>query len=325
MSGRSEPRRGVDLPASMERLRTQVPRPAQVWVRDAVRAYGILTAARRPLPDYLIIGTKKGGTTSLFNWLLRHPHVARMFPPMQKLKSAHYFDINYGRGERWYRSHFPTDGGRLRRVDGKVVRILAGEASPYYMFHPAAASRAYETVPAAKIIVLLRDPVARAYSNYNDRRATGTEPLPIFEEALHAEAHRLATIDMERLQADPNYYSFEHDNHSYLARGRYAEQLSRWFALFPRPQILVLKAESMFTDPVKTFVEVQEFLGLPTMSELPLRRYNERPEKAVSSQTVAWLADYYRPHNAALYAQLGEDLGWEAHYPPAGQSSGTLG
>lgn len=311
-------RRGMDVSPVVARTRDLVPRRQQVLVRDVVRRYAVTTARNRPLPDYLIVGTKKGGTTSLINWLARHPNAMRMFPSAQRLKSAHYFDINFSRGEQWYRSHFPTAAARRRRestVDGPVV---VGEASPYYMFHPAAARRAYDTVPRAKIIVLLRDPVSRAYSNYWDRRLAGAETLETFEEALEAEAERLASVDQEALRSDPGYYSFNHDNHSYLARGRYLEHLGAWLDRFPREQVLVMCTEEMAVDPTAAFRQVERFLGLPPYAGVGLVRYNERPtpRAGVGPRTYRWLSDYYRPHNAALYAALGRDLGWETRYPP---------
>jgi hypothetical protein len=307
-------RRGVALPRYNERLRQAMPPSVLHGVRDGVRRYGMLTAGHRSLPDYLIIGTKKGGTTSLINWLIHHPHVARMFPSAQKLKSSHYFDINYARGADWYRSHFPTQrscGRRARRVQGPVI---VGEASPYYMFHPAAAARAWETNPLVKVIALLRDPVSRAHSNYWDRRATGTEDLPTFEAAIGAEEARLSTVDYDRLVSDPSYYSFDHDNHSYLARGRYLEHLSSWLNSFPRDQLLILKAEDMFVNPKAVYARVQSFLGVPTVGEIPLEKFNERSRPPMAGETQAQLVDYYRPHNAALYEALGVNFAWEKRY-----------
>jgi Sulfotransferase domain len=307
-------KRGVALPKYNEWLRSRVPTPVLRGVREAVRGYGTLTSSQRGMPDFLIIGTKKGGTTSLINWLINHPHVARMFPSAQKLKSSHYFDIHYGRGPAWYRSHFPSERARDRQARRAGGPVIVGEASPYYMFHPAAARRAFETNPSVKIIVLLRDPVSRAYSNYWDRRATSTEDLPSFEEAIDAEEERLSRVDYQRLLHDPNYYSADHDNHSYLARGRYLEHLSSWLGTYPRDQMLILKAEAMFGEPARTFESVQRFLRIPEVGVIPLEKYNERPRPPMNSSTRARLVDYYRPHNTALYEALGCDFAWEARH-----------
>ena len=293
------------MPGPVQAIRRATPRPAQLALKSAVRSYGARTAASRPLPDYLIIGAKKGGTSSLTNWLIQHPDNLRMFPSFQPLKSAHYFDISFHEGVDWYRGHFPTERFRARHP-GAVV----GEASPYYMFHPAAAERAREVVPDAKVIAVLRNPVSRAYSNYWDRRAAGTELLPTFEAALEAEPDRLADVDHDRLRHDPYYYSLAHDQFTYLARGRYLEHLQTWLDTYPAEQVLVLRAEDMYSDPLAQFARVQSFLGIRQCGDIDLKTYNERSKPPIDPTTKARLSEYYRPYNEALYERLGRDLGW---------------
>lgn len=306
MSQTVRPVRGVAMPASVRAVRRATPRPAQLALKSAVRRFGAATGSQRPLPDYLIIGAKKGGTSSLTNWLLQHPDNLRMFPSYQPLKSPHFFDIGFHEGVDWYRGHFPTARTRARHP-GAIV----GEASPYYMFHPAAAARARSVVPGAKVLAVLRNPVSRAYSNYWDRVSAGTETLPTFEAALEAEPARLADVDHERLRHDPSYYSLAHDQFTYLARGRYLEHLSTWLDTYPPEQVLVLRAEDMYADPAAEFARVQRFLGLRPCSAIDLRTYNERSKPPIDPRTRAWLAEYYRPHNAALSERLGRDLGWD--------------
>jgi Sulfotransferase domain len=305
MSQTNQPVRGVEMPRAVTVLRRTTPRFAQLAVRSTVRGYGKATAAWRPLPDYLIIGAKKGGTSSLTNWLLQHPDNLRMFPSFQPLKSPHFFDINFAKGVAWYRSHFPTERVRSDRP-GSIV----GEASPYYMFHPAAAARARSVVPDAKVIAVLRNPVSRAYSNYWDRVSAGTETLPTFEEALAAEEGRMAGVDHERLVHDPTYYSLAHDQFTYLARGRYLEHLQTWLDTFPGEQTLVLRAEDMYSDPAGVFDTVQRFLGLRACPSINMKTYNERSKPPIDARTRDRLAEYYRPYNEALYERLGRDMGW---------------
>jgi len=294
------------MPEPVQILRRATPRFAHLAARSAVRQYGTRTASQRPLPDYLIIGAKKGGTSSLTNWLLQHPDNLRMFPPFQPLKSPHFFDINYHQGVAWYRGHFPTERVRSRHP-GAVV----GEASPYYMFHPAAAARAYSVAPDAKVITVLRNPVSRAHSNYWDRVSAGSETLPTFEAAIEAEEARVARVEIERLGRDPGYYSFEHDQFTYLARGRYLEHLQTWLDTYPPTQVLVLRAEDMYANPAAVFEQVQSFLGLRFSSAVNLKTYNERPKPSMDPRTRDRLAEYYRPYNEALYERLGRDMLWE--------------
>lgn len=267
-----------------------------------------VTSGYRDLPDFLVIGTKKGGTTSVANWLIQHRQVAPLFSRFEKHKSPHYFDINYWRGQRWYLSHFPARAVREvhRRRQG---RCLVGETSPYYLFHPAAASRIHETAPTVKLIAILREPVSRAYSNYWDRVATGMETLTTFEAAVAAEERRLSGVD-EAWLADPRHYSFSHDHHSYLARGHYAEQLSRYRAHFDTGQLLVLSADSLRAEPQRCFRRIEEFLGLDA-DTVDLGARNERSgNPPIKPETRERLREYYREPNRQLVELLGEDYGW---------------
>lgn len=277
--------------------------------KGVVHASGRLTAGLRVLPDFLIIGCKKGGTTSLMNWLVEHPDVARMYPSFQRRKSPHYFDINYRRGEAWYRAHFPTRRTLDRAADRAGRRPLVGEASPYYMFHPAAPERVAATLPDVRLVALLREPVSRAYSNYWDRVATEHEELSTFEAAIDAEEERLRGVTADRLR-DPAYYSYDHDHHTYLARGRYLEHLQPWLDTYGKDRLLVLPAERMFTDAQGTFETVQRFLGLP-VTKLSLRPRNERRGyPPINAQTRARLVEYYAPYNRSLFDALGAEFAW---------------
>jgi hypothetical protein len=298
------------LEATMKQV---VPSPLKEGAKSLLRGWGIVTSGSRQLPDFLLIGTKRGGTTSMFNYLLQHPLVAPMFPASQ-LKSPHYFDINYGKGLAWYRSHFPTSAyrARLQRRHGRPP--VAGEASPYYLFHPLAAERVHATLPEVKLIVLLRDPVDRAFSHYRERVNAGTETLG-FEEALEREPERLAG-EVERILADPAYYGHAHDFCSYLARGRYLEQLRPWMERFGRERFLVLRSEDFYADVAGTYGRVLEFLSLPPFEPDSRRRHAVVAVRtpALAQATRERLAEYYAPHNRALEEYLGMDLGWTA--PP---------
>ena len=184
-----------------------------------LRLFGLLEPGRRvetrirmrqarALPDAIIIGAQKCGTSSLHNYLTQHPGV---IAPLRK--EVHYFDDNYRRGERWYRAHFGRAGGPGINLD----------SSPYYLFHPLAAQRAHQLLPDARLIVMLRDPVRRAYSHYWHERDKRRESLS-FADALDAEPLRIAR-DAQRLAQGEIDSSPDHRRYSYLARGRYAEQL----------------------------------------------------------------------------------------------------
>jgi hypothetical protein len=234
--------------------------------RATVRALGMAAARWRPGPDFLVIGAKRAGTTFLFRQLESHPAVLPLFPSSRVLplrensKGVHYFDTAYGRGATWYRSHFATTARRrlVRRATGEEP--VSGEASPYYLFHPHAAARVASALPDARLVVLLRDPVERAYSHFSEQRRNGIEPLG-FVEALDAEPSRLAGEE-ERMEDDPSYVSFAHEHQGYAAQSRYADALARWLSLFPRERICLLCSEELYARPEEQLDVVVTFLGL---------------------------------------------------------------
>ena len=301
---------GMDVGRLGALAREAAPKAAISLAKRGVRAAGMATASARVLPDYLIVGTKKGGTTSLANWLVQHPGVLRMFPKSQRHKSAHYFDASFTKSPAWYRSHFPTRRHRDHVADRVGYPPIVGEASPFYMFHPAVPDRVKSMLPDAKIVMLLREPVARAYSHYWDRVSTGFEDAPTFEEAIAAEPARLADVEEARF-ADPAYAHLSFEHHSYLARGRYVEQLARWMPQFGPDQLLVLEFERMKSEPEELFAEVVSFLGLPPCGSVDFRARNERKRQpAMSEATRDSLRDYFRPYNRQLVEMLGRELSW---------------
>jgi len=290
-----------------DRIKRVVPASVAGSVRRHLVEYGVRTSARRPLPDFLIIGTKRGGTTSLWNYLIRHPLVPRLFPAWNT-KATHYFEEHWGRGEAWYRSHFPTKRQRavLEWRHGGPTRV--GEAAPLYMFHPLAAQRVHALMPEVRLIVLLRDPVQRAYSHWKERRGEGVEPLD-FRTALEREPERTRG-ERERMLADPTYFSQAYDWYSYRARGRYLEHLTPWLDRFDRGQFLFLRSEDLYRDPAATYHRTLEFLGLPPYDPGEFRVYNGRPSAPMDPDLRAELTEYFHPHNLALQECLGMRFDW---------------
>jgi hypothetical protein len=252
-------------------------------------------AGRRPLPSFLIVGAAKAGTTSLHEYLCGHPRVST---PLTK--EIHYFDFSYERGEAWYRAHFDPP----HREDE-----ITGESTPYYLFHPLVPARVASDLPQVKVIVLLRNPIDRAFSQHNHEVSSGYEELP-FELAVEKEEERLRG-EVERIRREPGYRSFSHQHHSYLARSRYAEQLERWFEHLPRSRFLILAAEDLFADPARTLAETQEFLGLEV--ELPgdLAPRNVRSYSPIEARVRDRLQTQLAPANERLYELIGRNFGWE--------------
>jgi hypothetical protein len=255
------------------------------------------TTPWRVLPDFLVIGVMKGGTTSFFNYLAKHPQI---HPPFRK--EIKFFDIHYLQGLGWYRAHFPA---RFKMKAGTIT----GEATPYYIFHPTAPNRIAEVLPNVKLIALLRNPVDRAYSHYNHMTRVGREPLS-FEEAIAKEAERLGGEE-EKIIADPRYSTFKHLHYSYLARGRYIEQLEKWFALFPREQLLILASEEIYTSPVTAYRKATKFLGVSDWAPSDFKAYKQGVYEDMPEETRKRLIEYYRPYNQKLYDYLNRKFDWD--------------
>ncbi len=251
------------------------------------------------LPDFVVIGAKKCGTTSFYHLLAQHPYVEPA-----ATKELHFFDRLFDEGTEWYRRCFPPPKWK----DGRWT--ITGEATPYYMFHPHAPRRMAETVPHARLIALLRNPVDRAYSDYQMMARRGFEHLE-FEEAIEAEEARLRDVK-DKLLEDEHYDSFEHQRFSYLSRGIYVDQLLSWSKFFSEEQLLVLKSEDLLERPEDTFKLVFDFLALPDWEPetWEVRKKGGKYEQKMDPTTRKRLEEYFEPHNRRLYDFLGVDFGW---------------
>lgn len=243
------------------------------------------------LPDFLGVGAQKGGTTSLHRLLRAHPQV---FLPAEK--ELHYFSKRYGEGLAWYSAQYAAAEPHQR----------CGEITPYYLFHPEAPRRIHDLLPDMLLIVLLRDPVERALSQYFHSRRLGLEPLEL-EAALAAETERMAGAAAALARTDGLHLS--HQEHSYVSRSRYERQLERYGELFPPQQLLMLKSEDLFLQPAVVWEEVQRFLGLEVLA-LPegtcLRANAGDGEAAVVEQGVR---EQLRRQLAPTYAAMAERYG----------------
>jgi hypothetical protein len=260
----------------------------------------LATAPVRTLPDFAIIGAQKCGTTFLYQLLVQHPHIKPAFA-----KEVHFFDLNFRKGGNWYRSHFPLQMRSSRKY-------ITGESSPYYLFHPHAPRRASAVVPHAKLIVLLRNPVDRAYSHYQhqvkrvkgERRETLT-----FEEAIEAE-ERILPGEVSKMLQNEHYESLSHRTRSYLRRGIYIDQLLVWSSYFQREQMLILKSEDLFNDTTNILERTLDFLEISHWAPETYSIPNKREYTGMSPHIRQRLYEYYKPHNQRLYEYLAVDLGW---------------
>lgn len=263
----------------------------------------LLSHRRRVLPDYVILGAQKSGTTSLHAYLGQHPQIRS-----PKKKEIHYFDTYFGKGPAWYRGHFPR-----RRTMGRDQ--ISGEASPAYLSHPRCARRIARALPGVKLIALLRDPAQRAVSSYLHQVRRGREKLP-FAEALAAEPQRTAAARriLESRDRYPARISLQYRRYSYRARGLYAHWLARYLEHFDRTQVFIRSAEEFFADPAAVLRDLFAFLDIdPDFTPTDLRPrnttdYSRYPE--IDDAMVERLRAEYAPHNRELYALVGRDFGW---------------
>jgi hypothetical protein len=270
------------------------------------RSIGLPTASLRLLPNFMIIGAQRSGTTSLYNYLCQHPEIHPSFP-----KEVNYFSIYYHKGVNWYRSHFPLSLWKMKNEEDGKHKFITGEATPYYLFHPHAPQRASTVIPNAFVIVVLRNPIERAYSHYHHEVRMGAELLP-FEEALNKEQERLSQ-EMGKLMENEKYRSFNYQHYSYLSRGIYIDQIQVWRRYFKPEVMLILTSEEFFIEPSKTISRITNFLELPNWQLTNLnKKYNSSPYPKMDLSVRKRLATYYRPHNKRLYDYLNVDLGWES-------------
>ena len=200
--------------------------------------------------------------------------------------------------------------GTARSFRTRPAGGVTGEASPYYVLHPHAPKRIAATAPGVKLILLIRHPVDRAYSHYHHEVAMDCEPLP-FVDALEHETARLEG-EVERMLADESYYSYNHQHYTYLARGRYAEQIRVWAQVVPQGNLLVIHSEEFYADPKTVLARVHAFLGVEDHTMAQYWPYNEQHPEPMDPAVRQRLLDYFAPFNTDLYGMLGADLGWNA-------------
>ena len=217
------------------------------------------------LPNFIIVGAAKAGTTAIYYYLAQHPEIY-----VTPLKETNYFALagqtcafaGPGDGDYVNRLSITTEDAYRAQFDGVRDETAIGEASPLYLYAPGAAQKIRETVPDAKIIAILRNPIDRAYSAFLHLLRDGREGERDFDQALRNEQEHI----------DANW---EHIWH-YIGMGRYFEQVKRYYDLFPREQIQVFLYRDLRTNQSATLREVVRFVGADEGFEFDFsRRYNE--------------------------------------------------
>jgi hypothetical protein len=244
-------------------------------------------------PDFLIIGAQKSGTSALYYYLQQHPLVVK------KASETRFFDCNFSKGVGWYKAQYP---------ERKSPKQLIGDKSPFYLFHPDVSQRVFSLYPKVKIIIILRNPVDRAYSHYWLTVRGGHETLS-FEEALKAEYQRTKGLK-EKVVHDLLDSAHTLRRYSYSQRGLYAEQIKPWLSLFPKEQILILSLNDLMANQKAVMEETFSFLGLePIWSLQPY--VNDHPYPPMNPETRKELVEYFRGPNQQLEELLGKKFNWD--------------
>jgi len=252
------------------------------------------------LPDFLICGFPQCGTTSLYGGLTKHPQILGA-----KTKEIYFFDENFHRGENWYRYRFPS---KLRKFIERK-KIITGEATPSYPYHPHTLQRIAQVIPQVKLIVILRNPMDRAYALHSKAVRQGKENLS-FEDAIEKE-EKNSEGEMEILKNNSEEYSETYYWKAYLDKGKYYNHLSKWMEVFPREQFFVIRSEDFFEKPSKIFNDLYKFLGIPEFNYENYPYYNAGKYSPMKPETRKKLIEYYKPYNENLYKLIGKNFDWD--------------
>lgn len=277
--------------------RRNVKRSARLSAIHMISFVRMLSASRRALPAFLIAGAQKGGTTSLYSYLIEHPNIL----PAYRRKEIHYWDNprHYRLGMRWYRAHFPL----IQTL--QAASAISGEKTPNYLERPEFIQRIRQDLPEVKLILLLRNPVERTISNYYMLYKRGWETLPLMD----------ALLDEPRRLASPEERKKYGTERAYTVRSIYAPSIKACLEHFPPDQRLILDSQVFFEDPARVLRQVYAFLGVSPdyLPALPLHKnVGEYKKETVPAEVIETLRETFRPHNAELYQLLGMDFGWDA-------------
>lgn len=267
------------------------------------------TSFMRLLPNFIIIGAAKSGTTSLFNYMIQHPDIIGSY-----VKEVHFFDSdNYKKGNLYYKSYFPLkiQAHLHQLVYGR--NLIVGESSPFYLLHPHVPIRVSKLIPNIKLIVLLRNPIERAYSHYQITLRNGGENLS-FEDAIHQEIMRIEPEKKQLFEDKYNTSINQNSNYakySYLTRGQYYEQLSRWLQYFSKEQFLIIENNNFLTNTAYYMKKIFDFLEIPniTQKEYPKHHVGDY-SKSIKQDTNYYLKEYFELHNQKLYELVGTNYNW---------------
>ncbi|MGY5148955.1 MAG: sulfotransferase domain-containing protein [Candidatus Nitrosopumilus sp. bin_68KS] len=263
------------------------------------RNYSYITSPIRLLPEFIIFGGVRCGTTSLYYDICEHSSV---------LPAAYdeigFFDSNYELGINWYKSMFPTKFQR-KKIESKTGKCITGEDTPFYFWNKKAIERIKNDIPNIKLIVILRNPVDRAYSNYQLGVRSGSESLS-FENSIKKEIELLDETD----DIDSNNIEKFLRPRSYIAKGLYYNQIKNWFEIFPKDQILILSTENFQKNPDNTLEEIFKFLGLPNEKIKNQQKRKVENYQKMNDETKDYLKKFFKSYNEKFFKLIEQKFEW---------------
>jgi hypothetical protein len=260
-----------------------------------------ITGFIRVIPDFLVIGAKRCGTTSLYQHLPEHPCISK-----SPYDNMGFFNDNFHLGVNWYKSFFPTTFTR-NKIKSKFGDFLAFDVTTKYMEEESTANNVYQTKPNMKIIIILRNPVDRAYSQYH-LSVRQTAERRSFEDVVEENMNRLNKESHEHYEIKPRF-SAKEDN--YLKKGLYALQLRYWLKIFPRENILIVSTEEFESNQQIIYNKIFEFLNISKSEVKNTKKMEKGNYPPMKSETRNLLLEYFRPHNHELFELINMEFDWD--------------
>lgn len=250
----------------------------------------------RTKPSFLIIGSQKAGTTSMHYYLNQNSYIES---PV--IKETHFFNMHYDRKMHYYRSIFPL----------KKKNIQTFESTPDYLDHPLAPELCYKHLPDVKIIVLLREPVSRAFSHFNFiKRRREEENKLTFEEALEREEERVQKA-FDIMPKDRYHSGRIFSDYAYKRKGEYAKHLKNWLKFYPKHHFYFINFKDFIINPANILEGVCNFLDIPYEHITTVRHQNKTIyNNPIKDDTKQMLSNYYLLHNEELFKLIGQKYDW---------------
>jgi len=247
----------------------------------------------RALPNFMIVGVQKAGTTTLYDYIIQHPKVIPAFR-----KETKYFDLYRQKSLNWYKAFFPVLSNNC----------ITGEATPDYFYYNEIPKQIQTILPKVKLIVLLRNPAERAISHYNFNIDRKIENLP-FDDAIKKEQERISNNFTIKLKSGYKSNSFR--EFSYVSRGLYAKQLQNWLNFFPIKQFFFCSTAQLHLNPLQTLNEIYNFLNLSPLKEVNSFTKNASKNKVIiPGEYLKNFKESFITENENLYKLIGKNFNW---------------